>query len=79
MVLAKSLVILEVDMKVFLNVLGIVCLPVGAVWFLQGIKILNFGVMAGNRRWILIGGIIIVIGIIILILNNRKNQKRQIK
>ena len=62
-------------MKVFLNVLGIVCLPVGAVWFLQGMKILNFGVMAGHRRWILIGIVIFIVGIIILILNNRKRSK----
>jgi hypothetical protein len=59
-------------MKVFLNVLGIVCLPVGAIWLLQGAKILNFGAMAGHRRWILLGGVIIIAGIVILILNNRK-------
>jgi len=61
-------------MKVFLNVLGIVCLPIGAIWFLQGIKILNFGLMAGHRRWILIGGIIFVIGLIILFVNNQTKR-----
>jgi len=64
-------------MKIFLNVLGIVCLPVGAVWFLQGTRILNFGVMAGHRRWILIGGVILVAGVVILVFNNRKKAKAE--
>jgi hypothetical protein len=62
-------------MKVFLNVLGVVCLPVGAVWLLQGFNILRASVMSGHRRWILIGGLLIVVGIVILILNNRKRPK----
>jgi hypothetical protein len=64
-------------MKIFLNVLGIVCLPVGAVWILQGTKILNSGFMAGHRRWILIGGVILIAGIVILIFNNRKKAKTE--
>jgi hypothetical protein len=62
-------------MKIFLNILGVLCLPVGAVWGLQGLKIINSGAMAGHRRWILIGGVIFVIGIAILIINNRKRVK----
>jgi hypothetical protein len=62
-------------MKVSFNILGIVCLPFGLVWFLQGLKILNFGVMAGHRRWILIGILFFTVGIVILVLNNRKRSK----
>lgn len=62
-------------MKVFFNILGIVCLPVGALWILQGFKVLRFAAMSGHRRWILIGGIVIIIGILILMINNRRKAK----
>lgn len=32
-------------MKVLWNIIGIVCLPVGALWILQGLKIINSGAL----------------------------------
>lgn len=65
-------------MKLFLNILGCVCMPVGAVWLLQGFRIINNGAMAGHRRWILIGGVVFIVGIMILFANNRKKTKLDI-
>ena len=65
----------ESAMKVLLNILGIVCLPVGAIWILQGFNIMRSSVMSRHRRWILIGGVLVVVGIVILIFNNRKKAK----
>lgn len=62
-------------MKIVLNVLGILCLPVGGVWALQGLNILRSSVMSGHRRWIAIGGLVFIVGIIILVFNNRRKAK----
>ncbi|HET7839196.1 MAG TPA: hypothetical protein VFL04_05510 [Rectinemataceae bacterium] len=59
-------------MKLVLNILGILCLPVGAIWTLQGFNIMRGSVMSGHRRWIAIGLVLLVAGVIILILNNRR-------
>jgi len=59
-------------MKVVLNVLGVLMIPVGGVWLLQGLNIIRMGFMAGHRRWILAGGFLILLGILVLVLTNRK-------
>jgi len=61
-------------MKIVWNVIGILCLPVGGVWFLQGIDVLRGSVMSGHRRWILVGGFLIVLGVVVLIVNNRRRR-----
>jgi hypothetical protein len=61
-------------MRVFLNIIGIVCLPVGSVWILQGFNILVGSVMSGHRRWIVIGGLVLVLGVLILVFNNRRKR-----
>jgi hypothetical protein len=62
-------------MRIFLNILGILCLPIGSVWILQGFNIMRSSVMSGHRRWILIGGLVVVVGVLILIFNNRKKAR----
>jgi hypothetical protein len=62
--------------KIVLNILGVLCLPIGGVWILQGFNILRSSVMSGHRRWILIGGLVVVVGLAILILNNGKKPKK---
>ena len=61
-------------MKVVLNALGIVCVPVGGVWILQGLNILKGSVMSAHRRWILIGAVVLAAGVALLILNNRRKK-----
>ncbi|GAB4490316.1 MAG: hypothetical protein Fur0016_22320 [Anaerolineales bacterium] len=49
-------------MKIFLNILGILLVLAGGVWFLQGINILPGSFMTGNPQWTINGGIAVVIG-----------------
>ena len=62
-------------MRIFLNVIGVLCLPLGAVWGLQGLNILKSSVMSGHRRWLVIGAAVFVVGLLLLILNNRRKPQ----
>jgi hypothetical protein len=62
-------------MKIVLNVFGILCLPLGGVWVLQGLNILRSSAMSGHRRWIVIGCGLVILGLIVLFFNNRKKAK----
>ncbi|MGO8695613.1 MAG: hypothetical protein ACLQMF_18275 [Rectinemataceae bacterium] len=59
-------------MKALLNVIGVVLIPVGAVVFLQGLNVIHMGFMAGRHRWILVGALLIILGIIVLTATNKK-------
>ncbi len=58
-------------MKIFLNILGILLVLTGGVWFLQGINILPGSFMTGNPQWTINGGIAVVIGAGLLWFANR--------
>ncbi len=60
------------NMKIFMNIIAVLIILVGAVWFLQGINVIGGSVMTGQSQWTLIGGIAFVIGIVLLIFANRK-------
>jgi len=59
-------------MRVALNVLGALCLLVGAVWILQGINVLPGSFMTGQTKWAIYGGLLATIGIGVLISANRR-------
>jgi len=59
-------------MRIFLNILAILLLLVGVLWFLQGTNVLLGSVMTGQSQWTVIGAIVFVIGIILLIFANRR-------
>jgi hypothetical protein len=50
-------------MKIVLNVIGILSILAGGVWFLQGINILPGSFMTGQIRWAVYGGIAVLVGI----------------
>ena len=61
-------------MRILLNVVGIVLVFFGGVWFLQGINVLPGSFMTGQIKWAVYGGIALVVGVILLIRANRKKK-----
>lgn len=61
-------------MRIFLNIIGVIVAAVGAIWFLQGLNILRQSVMSGHRRWIVIGAGLIIIGIVVMVVGNRRKK-----
>jgi hypothetical protein len=64
-------------MKWFLNILGVVLVLIGVVWFFQGINILLGSFMSGNSLYSVLGIILVVAGIIILAFANRSPKSIQ--
>ena len=59
-------------MKIALNVLGVLLVFFGGVWFLQGINVLPGSFMTGQIRWAVYGGIAVVAGIAVLVAARRR-------
>ncbi len=59
-------------MKIALDILGVLLILVGGVWFLQGMNVLRGNVMSGQMQWVVIGAIAAVIGIGLLVFANRR-------
>jgi hypothetical protein len=62
-------------MKIVLNIVGGLLVIMGTIWFLQGINVLPGSFMTGQMRWAVRGGIAAVVGIVLLILANRKKRR----
>ena len=63
-------------MKIGLNIIGILLILGGGVWFLQGINVLPGSFMTGQIQWAINGGIAIVVGIILLVLANLRRPRQ---
>lgn len=61
-------------MKVSLNVVGVILVLFGAIWFLQGINVLPGSFMTGQIRWAVYGAIAIVAGVALLLLARRQRR-----
>ena len=61
-------------MKIALNIVGVILLFFGGVWFLQGINVIHQGFMAGQTKWEINGAIVFVIGLLLLFVANRKRS-----
>ncbi len=59
-------------MKIVLNIVGVLLVLIGGIWFLQGINVLPGSFMTGQMRWAVRGGILVVAGIVGLLYANRK-------
>jgi hypothetical protein len=62
-------------MKYALNILGLIFVLMGGVWFLQGINILPGSFMTGQIRWAIYGGMAVAGGLVILVAANRRRAK----
>jgi len=61
-------------MRIALNVLGVLSLLMGGVWLLQGINILPGSFMTGQTKWAVYGGLLLLAGIGVLIVANRRRR-----
>ena len=50
-------------MKTLLNILGIILILAGSVFFLQGINVLPGSFMTGDPQWAVNGAVMILIGL----------------
>lgn len=64
-------------MKLGLNIIAVLLILGGGVWFLQGINILPGSFMTGQIQWAIYGAIAIIVGIAILIFTNRRKNPAQ--
>jgi len=58
-------------MKIVFNILGVLMVLMGAIWFLQGINVLPGSFMTGQTKWTVYGAITAVIGIAPIVLSRR--------
>ena len=61
-------------MKIVLNIVGVILVLIGGVWFLQGINVLPGSFMTGQTRWAVYGGIAIAAGVALLLAANRRRR-----
>jgi hypothetical protein len=59
-------------MRVTFNILGVLLMLFGAIWFLQGINVLPGSFMTGQIRWAVYGGIAFAAGFALLRAVNRR-------
>ena len=59
-------------MKIVLNIVGVLMVVMGAIWFLQGINILPGSFMTGQTKWAIYGALMAVVGIALLISGRRR-------
>jgi uncharacterized membrane protein len=64
-------------MKWLFNIIGVILILVGFVWFLQGINILLGSFMSGDSLYSLMGILLVVVGMIILAFTNRQSSRNQ--
>ncbi len=63
-------------MRIGLDIIGILLILGGGVWFLQGINVLPGSFMTGQIQWAIYGGIAIVVGIVLLLVANLRRPRR---
>jgi len=61
-------------MKWLLNIIGVILVLVGIVWFFQGLNVLLGSFMSGNSLYTYLGGLLVVVGGMILVFTNRKRR-----
>jgi hypothetical protein len=59
------------------NILGILLILIGLVWILQGINVLPGSFMSGHIQYTFLGAIVDIIGLALLVYNNRSREARR--
>jgi membrane protein implicated in regulation of membrane protease activity len=65
-------------MKITLNVIGVLLLLMGSIWFLQGANVLTAGnsPMIGDSHWEYYGALAAIIGVVLLVIARRGQSRR---
>ena len=58
--------------KIVLNIVAVVLVLFGSLWFLQGSNVLLGSRMSGQPLWVINGIIAVILGIGLIIWNNRR-------
>jgi hypothetical protein len=61
-------------MRIVVNIVAVLLVLIGCIWFLQGINVLPGSFMTGQTRWAVRGGILVFAGIVGLLYANRKRK-----
>jgi hypothetical protein len=64
-------------MRTFLNILAVLLVLAGVIWFLQGINVLLGSVMTGQPQWTFFGIIAFAVGVALLFVSNRRKHTAQ--
>ena len=62
-------------MRIVWNIVGVLLVLTGIVWFLQGIGVILGSFMSNTTQWTLIGLLCMALGIGLLFLNNRRQRR----
>jgi hypothetical protein len=62
-------------MRIILNIVGVLMVAMGAIWFLQGINILPGSFMTGQIRWAVYGGFTVLVGLGLVVAANRRRLR----
>jgi len=59
-------------MRIVKNLIGVILVFFGGVWFLQGINVLPGSFMTWQIKWAIYGGIAFIVGLVVLVWANKK-------
>ena len=63
---------LQLNMRIVSTIVGVLCLLIGCIWFLQGINILPGSFMTGQTKWAVYGGLLFILGLGVLAVARRR-------
>jgi hypothetical protein len=66
----------NVLMRIVSTLLGVLMIALGTVWILQGLNLaFRVGFMVGDKRWVVYGGILALLGIAQVMWTNTRQVK----
>ena len=61
-----------ITMRIASTIVGVMCLLVGCIWFLQGINVLPGSFMTGQTKWAVYGAVVFIVGVGLLAVARRR-------
>jgi hypothetical protein len=66
----------ELTMRIVLQIVGVVLVIFGCIWFLQGVNVLPGSFMTGQIQWAVYGGVAVLVGIALLFAAKKLARQR---